>query len=101
MKQLIVNVGTDYPMTSPSHPYSSAVAAKRMIDRINSTPDTKFEVNVNTVEAIKILELYGRKCGLKLKYTINGKSAKYKDVITDLSRGETYYQQLKKELEEI
>lgn len=101
MKQLIVNVGTDYPMTSPSHPYSSAVAAKRMIDRINSTPDTKFEVNVNTVEAIKVLELYGRKCGLKLKYTINGKSAKYKEVIADLSRGETYYQQLKKELEEI
>ena len=88
MKQLIVNVGTDYPMTSPSHPYSSAVAAKRMVDRIVATQDTKFEVNVNSESAVKVLEVYGKR-------------AKYKEVLADFARGEEYYQQLKKELDEI
>ena len=88
MKQLIVNVGTDYPMTSPSHPYSSAVAAKRMVDRIVATQDTKFEVNVNSESAVKVLEVYGKR-------------VKYKEVLADFARGEEYYQQLKKELEEI
>lgn len=101
MKQLIVNVGTDYPMTSPSHPYSSAVAAKRMVDRIVATQDTKFEVNVNSESAVKVLEVYGHKNGLTIKYCINGKRAKYKEVLADFARGEEYYQQLKKELDEI
>lgn len=100
MKQLIVNIGTDYPMTSPSHPYSSAVAAKRMIDRIMSISDTKFEVNVNTESAVKVLQAYGQKCGLTLKYFINGKKAKYKDALKDLSRGEEYFQNLLKEINE-
>lgn len=100
MKQLIVNVGTCYPMTSPTHPYSSAVAARRMIDRIMATPDNKFEVNVNTDVAVKILEAYGKANGLSIKYTINGKRAKYKEVLADLARGEMYYQELIKELNE-
>lgn len=99
MKQLIVNVGTDYPMTSPTHPYSSAVAARRMIDRIVSIPDTKFEVNVNTEVAVRIMEAYGKKKGLSIRYTINGKRAKYKEVLADLSRGEKYYQELLKEMQ--
>lgn len=101
MKQLIVNVGTDYPMTSPSHPYSAAVAAKRMIDRIMAMSDTKFEVNINAESAVKILEFYGRKRGLTLKYFITGKRAKYKDVLADFARGETYYQNLIKEIDKI
>lgn len=76
MKQLIVNVGTDYPMTSPSHPYSSAVAAKRMVDRIVATQDTKFEVNVNSELAVKVLEVYGRKNGLTIKSMVRGPSIK-------------------------
>lgn len=101
MKQLIVNVGTDYPMTSPSHPYSAAVAAKRMIDRIMDMPDTKFEVNINAEPAVKVLEAYGRKHGLTIKYFINGKRAKYKDVLADFARGESYYQKLLTEINKV
>lgn len=101
MKQLVVNVGTNYPMTSPSHPYSAAVAAKRMIDRIVALPDTKFEVNINAESAVKVIEAYGRKHDLTIKYFINGKRSKYKEVVADLARGEIYYQSLLKEIDNI
>ena len=95
MKKVSVFTGTDIALCSPSHPYSVAVQIKRIVDRIVSGSDNEFQFNCNTIEGIEVFEKYGHKVkGLKVQYYINGKPAKYPEVLEDLVRGQKFISEL-------
>lgn len=95
MKKVKIFTGTDIALCSPSHPYSVAVQIKRIVDRIVASSDNEFQYNCNTIEGIEVFEKYGRKVkGLNVQYFINGKPAKYPDVLEDLGRGQKYLSEL-------
>jgi hypothetical protein len=83
-KTVKIYSGTDLALCSPSHPLSAAMQAKRVIDRIDDSDDTRFEFSCNTPDAICVWECYGRqKKGLNVVYYLNGKQASYDEVISD------------------
>lgn len=97
-KTLIVYVGTDITFTSPTHPVSCAIEARRMIDRICALPDTRFEVRMNSEVGVTVLEEYGAYKGLNIIYQLNGKKSRYKAVIEDLKSGEKYLNKIREEI---
>ena len=95
MKKVSVFTGTDIALCSPAHPYSVAVQIKRIVDRIVASSDNEFQFNCNTIEGREVFEKYGHKVkGLKVQYYINGKSAKYPEVLEDLGRGQKFISEL-------
>lgn len=99
MKKVVnVYVGTELPMTSPTHPLSCAIATKRMVDKIFLMADTKYEVKTNSIESVKMFQLYGRHKGLTIQFYINGKKSTFKAVMEDFARAEEYIQSIVKEI---
>lgn len=90
-----VLTGTDIPFCTPSHPYSMVVQIKRVIDRIAESPDDEFQYNCNSVEGVKMFELYGRKQkGLKVQYYINGKPSTFAKVLEDFGRADDFLSEI-------
>lgn len=95
MKKVKVLTGTDIPFCTPSHPYSMVVQIKRVIDRIAESPDDEFQYNCNSVEGVKMFELYGRKLrGLKVQYYINGKTSTFAQVLEDFDRADKFISEI-------
>lgn len=95
MKKVKVLTGTDIPFCTPSHPYSMVVQIKRVIDRIAESPDVEFQYNCNSVEGVKMFELYGRKQkGLKVQYYINGKPSTFAQVLEDFGRADDFLSEI-------
>lgn len=96
MKKVKILTGTDIPFSSPSHPYSMVVQVKSVIDRIAESPDdTEFQYNCNSVEGLKMFELYGRKQkGLKVQYYINGKPSAFAQVLEDFGRADGFLSEI-------
>lgn len=100
MKKIVnVCVGTDLPMTTPTHPLSCATRTKRVIDKIVLMPDSKFDFNTNSEAAVKVFQLYGRHKGLSVNFYINGKKASYKGVLEDFKRAEKFITELQEQIE--
>lgn len=93
-KKVSIYVGTEIPFSSPTHPYSCAVAAANMIDKILALPDVKFEIKTNSEHIIRVFQLLGRQKGLSIQYYINGKKASYKEVLKDFARADEYINQI-------
>lgn len=97
LKCIKVYVGTDIVMTAPSHPLSIAIQIKRVVDRILILEDKDFEYSVNSREAIDVFQHYGQDAhpnDILVIFFLNGKKAKYEEVIEDLERGKKYVEQL-------
>lgn len=95
MKKVKVLTGTDIPLCAPSHPYSIVVQIKRVIDRIAESRDDEFQYNCNSVEGVKMFELYGRKQkGLKVQYYINGKPSTFAQVLEDFGRADDFLSEI-------
>lgn len=95
MKKVKVLTGTDIPFCTPSHPYSMVVQIKRVIDRIVESRDDEFQYNCNSVEGVKMFELYGRKQkGLKVQYYINGKPSTFAQVLEDFGRADGFLSEI-------
>ena len=95
MKKVKVLTGTDIPFCTPSHPYSMVVQIKRVIDRIVESWDDEFQYNCNSVEGVKMFELYGRKQkGLKVQYYINGKPSTFAQVLEDFGRADGFLSEI-------
>lgn len=95
MKKVKVLTGTDIPFCAPSHPYSMVVQIKRVIDRIAESRDDEFQYNCNSVEGVKMFELYGRKQkGLKVQYYINGKPSTFAQVLEDFCRADDFLSEI-------
>lgn len=95
MKKVKVLTGTDIPFCAPSHPYSMVVQIKRVIDRIAESRDDEFQYNCNSVEGVKMFELYGRKHkGLKVQYYINGKPSTFAQVLEDFGRADDFLSEI-------
>lgn len=95
MKKVKVLTGTDIPFCAPSHPYSMVVQIKRVIDRIAESRDDEFQYNCNSVEGVKMFELYGRKQkGLKVQYYINGKPSTFAQVLEDFGRADGFLSEI-------
>lgn len=95
MKKVKVLTGTDIPFCAPSHPYSIVVQIKRVIDRIAESRDDEFQYNCNSVEGVKMFELYGRKQkGLKVQYYINGKPSTFAQVLEDFGRADDFLSEI-------
>lgn len=95
MKKVKVLTGTDIPFCAPSHPYSMVVQIKRVIDRIAESRDDEFQYNCNSVEGVKMFELYGRKQkGLKVQYYINGKPSTFAQVLEDFGRADDFLSEI-------
>lgn len=95
MKKVKVLTGTDIPFCAPSHPYSMVVQIKRVIDRIAESRDDEFQYNCNSVEGVKMFELYGRKQkGLKVQYYINGKPSTFAHVLEDFGRADDFLSEI-------
>ncbi len=97
-KTVNVYVGTDLPMTSPTHPLSCAMASKRMIDKILGMPDTKFEIKTNSESIVRVFQVYGRHKGLNINFHINGKKSSYTAVLADFKRADKYIETLIKQI---
>lgn len=99
MKKIVnVYVGTDLPMTTPTHPLSCAISTKRMIDKIAGMPDSRFEINTNSEASVRVFQMYGRHMGLTINFHINGKKSSYKAVLEDFKRADNYIEELKKQI---
>lgn len=95
MKKVKVLTGTDIPFCAPSHPYSMVVQIKRVIDMIAESRDDEFQYNCNSVEGVKMFELYGRKQkGLKVQYYINGKPSTFAQVLEDFGRADDFLSEI-------
>lgn len=95
MKNVKVLTGTDIPFCAPSHPYSMVVQIKRVIDRIAESRDDEFQYNCNSVDGVKMFELYGRKQkGLKVQYYINGKPSTFAQVLEDFGRADGFLSEI-------
>ena len=95
MKKVKVLTGTDIPFCTPSHPYSMVVQIKRVIDRIVESWDDEFQYNCNSVDGVKMFELYGRKQkGLKVQYYINGKPSTFAQVLEDFGRADGFISEI-------
>lgn len=95
MKKVKVLTGTDIPFCAPSHPYSMVVQIKRVIDRIAESRDDEFQYNCNSVDGVKMFELYGRKQkGLKVQYYINGKPSTFAQVLEDFGRADGFLSEI-------
>lgn len=95
MKKVKVLTGTDIPFCTPSHPYSMVVQIKRVIDRIAESRDDEFQYNCNSVEGVKMFELYGRKQkGLNVQYYINGKPSTFAQVLEDFGRADDFLSEI-------
>lgn len=95
MKNVKVLTGTDIPFCTPSHPYSMVVQIKIVIDRIVESRDDEFQYNCNSVEGVKMFELYGRKQkGLKVQYYINGKPSTFAQVLADFGRADKFLSEI-------
>lgn len=95
MKKVKVLTGTDIPFCTPSHPYSMVVQIKRVIDRIVESWDDEFQYNCNSVDGVKMFELYGRKQkGLKVQYYINGKPSTFAQVLEDFGRADGFLSEI-------
>ena len=95
MKKVKVLTGTDIPFCTPSHPYSMVVQIKRVIDRIAESWDDEFQYNCNSVDGVKMFELYGRKQkGLKVQYYINGKPSTFAQVLEDFGRADGFLSEI-------
>lgn len=95
MKKVKVLTGTDIPFCTPSHPYLMVVQIKRVIDRIVESRDDEFQYNCNSVEGVKMFELYGRKQkGLKVQYYINGKPSTFAQVLEDFGRADGFLSEI-------
>lgn len=93
-KTVNVYVGTDLPMTSPTHPLTCAMSAKRMIDKMLGMPDTKFEIKTNSEACVRVFQIYGKHKGLNVYFHINGKKSSYTAVIADFKRVDKYIETL-------
>lgn len=99
MKKVVnIYVGTELPMTSPTHPLSCAIATKKMVDKISLMADTKFEIKTNSIESVKIFQLYGRHKGLSIQFYINGKTSSFKAVLEDFARADKYIRSIEEEV---
>ena len=95
MKKVKVLTGTDIPFCTPSHPYSMVVQIKRVIDRIVESRDDEFQYNCNSVEGVKMFELYGHnQKGLKVQYYINGKPSTFAQVLEDFGRADGFLSEI-------
>ena len=95
MKKVKVLTGTDIPFCTPSHPYSMVVQIKRVIDRIVESWDDEFQYNCNSVDGVKMFELYGRnQKGLKVQYYINGKPSTFAQVLEDFGRADGFLSEI-------
>lgn len=100
IKTVKVMTGTDIPFCTPSHPYTVVIQIKRVLDRIARSADMEFEYNCNNPTGIKMFEAYGRqKLMLDVQYYINGTRASFKEVISDMTRGEDFVKQVNEEKE--
>lgn len=100
MKKIVnVHVGTDLPMTTPTHPLSCAISTKRIIDKIAGMPDSRFEINTNSEASVRVFQMYGQHMGLTIIYHINGKKSSYQAVLEDFKRADNYIEELKKQIE--
>lgn len=60
MKKIVnIHIGTDLPMTTPTHPLSCAIATKRMIEKIAGMPDSRFDINTNSEASVRVFQIYG------------------------------------------
>lgn len=99
MKKVVnIYVGTELSMTSPTHPLSCAIATKRMVDKIYLMPDSKYEFKTNSIESVKVFQLYGRHKGLTIQFYINGKKSTFKSVLEDFARADEYIQSIVEEV---
>lgn len=95
MKKIVnVHIGTELPMTTPTHPLSCAIATKRMIDKIAGMYDSRFDINTNSEASVRVFQIYGRHMGLTINFHINGKKSSYKAVIDDFKRADNYIEEL-------
>ena len=95
MKKVKVLTGTDIPFCTPSHPYSMVVQIKRVIDRIAESRDDEFQYNCNSVDGVKMFELYGcKQKGLKVQYYINGKPSTFAQVLEDFGRADGFLSEI-------
>lgn len=93
-KTVHVYVGTNIPMTTPTHPLSCAVAAKIFIDKIINLAESRFEIKTNSESSVRVLYHYGKHRGVTVKFFINGKKASLKEVIDDFNKAENYIDEL-------
>lgn len=89
-KVLKINTGTDVTFCAPTHPYSSAIAAERMVEKMSKSTDSDFEVNTNSLEAVSMFHMLCPKHDISVRFNINGKPASYEEVVADFDRGLAY-----------
>lgn len=88
-KTLQVYTGTEVYFSNPSHPYTGALSAINIIDRILKLPETEFEIKTNCEALIKVLNLYGPKNYIIVQFYTNGVLVSYESVMADFGRAKS------------
>lgn len=89
-KRLNVYTGTEVILCAPTHPYEAVRAAERMVEKINASSDTQFQVNTNSIEAVSMFNMLCPRYDIEVVFHINETPASYDDVVADFNRGQLY-----------